>query len=483
MHFEMKPQAAAMQKTVADYPHLVEEWDWEKNGDLHPSSFSDGSNKKVWWRCGKGHSWARTIGCRVKNTKCPYCVNQLVCEDNCLATTHPDLALEWHTEKNGDLTPYNVVAGTSKKIWWRCKQNASHIWKTSGDSRISGHGCPYCVNQKVDSTNCLATTHPILAQEFHPTKNGDLTPYNIVAGTSKKIWWKCSKNPLHIWCSPGSQRASNVGCPYCFNQKVDQTNCLATTHPELAKEWHPTKNGGLTPYDVVVGTTKKIWWQCSKNPLHIWRVSGDHRLRGRNCPYCSNRKIDQTNCLQILNPNIAADWHPTKNGKITPYNVGIGSHKQIWWTCNNNPSHVWRTSIYHRIKHGSGCPFCKNKSEEKIYNFIKEVLPSAIRLDQQSHGLSYDTGANMEFDIFVPELDLAIEVQGPHHYRPARYCGGGASSIEQHKKTVKNDREKRKKCKEAGIALVEIDLEDWDGSREYVYDRCDRKLRECGIIS
>lgn len=32
---------------------------------------------------------------------------------------------------------------------------------------------------------------------------------------------------------------------------------LSVTHPELAKEWHPTKNGILTPDDFTYGSQKK----------------------------------------------------------------------------------------------------------------------------------------------------------------------------------------------------------------------------------
>ena len=37
-------------------------------------------------------------------------------------------------------------------------------------------------------------------------------------------------------------------------------NDLETTCPDLAKEWHPTKNGDLKPTDVTSGTDKKGWW-------------------------------------------------------------------------------------------------------------------------------------------------------------------------------------------------------------------------------
>ncbi|MDA7656677.1 zinc-ribbon domain-containing protein, partial [Akkermansiaceae bacterium] len=61
---------------------------------------------------------------------------------------------------------------------------------------------------------------------------------------------------------------------------------LAEVHPDLAKDWHPTKNGDLTPYDVTFGSGKKAWWKCPKGDDHIWESPIDHRARGRGCPIC-----------------------------------------------------------------------------------------------------------------------------------------------------------------------------------------------------
>ena len=44
-----------------------------------------------------------------------------------MATTNPDLVKEWHTERNGDLRPSDVTAGSGKKVWWHCK--LGHEWQ------------------------------------------------------------------------------------------------------------------------------------------------------------------------------------------------------------------------------------------------------------------------------------------------------------------------------------------------------------------
>jgi len=48
---------------------------------------------------------------------------------------------------------------------------------------------------------------------------------------------------------------------------------LSITHPELAAEWHPTKNGELSPEKVVGRSAEKVWWKCQKGPDHEWQAN------------------------------------------------------------------------------------------------------------------------------------------------------------------------------------------------------------------
>ena len=100
----------------------------------------------------------------------------------------------------------------------------------------------------------LAETHPEVAKQWHPSKNGDLTPFDLTKGTVKKFWWKCDKGDDHEWeASPNNRTSSKTKCPICTGSKVALSNCLSTTHPEVAKQWHPSKNGDLTPYKITKG--------------------------------------------------------------------------------------------------------------------------------------------------------------------------------------------------------------------------------------
>ena len=48
------------------------------------------------------------------------------------------------------------------------------------------------------------------------------------------------------------------------------TERLCIQHPEIAKEWHKTKNGDLTLNDLTAGSHKKVLWQYSKFKHHEW---------------------------------------------------------------------------------------------------------------------------------------------------------------------------------------------------------------------
>lgn len=266
------------------YPEISAEFHPHKNGSLSPQNILAGSNKKVWWRCRYGHEWEECISKRTKRGfGCPYDSGQRLLEGfNDLATTDPDIAAEWHTTKNGELQPNMVMRKTNKKVWWRCEKG--HSWKSMIYSRTSGNDCPYCENREIlVGDNDLGTTHPALAKEFHPTKNGELTVQQLVAGSNKKVWWQCKEG--HEWSASVVSRVAGNNCPYCSNQKVwVGYNDLVTTHPDIAKEWHPDRNGDLLPTMVVYGSTRKVWWQCDNG--HSWQAGINSRANRSGCPEC-----------------------------------------------------------------------------------------------------------------------------------------------------------------------------------------------------
>ena len=107
-------------------------------------------------------------------------------------------------------------------------------------------------------------------------------------------------------------------------------NDLATVNPDLAAEWHPTKNNCLRPTQVTAGSNRKVWWKGTCG--HEWEAVIGNRSRGIGCPHCSKRHVvEGVNDLVTVNPSLAAEWHPTKNGRLRPMQIAGKSNKKAWW--------------------------------------------------------------------------------------------------------------------------------------------------------
>jgi hypothetical protein len=272
-----------------------------------------------------------------------------------LSVSHPEIAAQWHPEKNGDLIPANFSAGSGVKVWWLCDQG--HEWEAVIGSRYIGRGCPVCAGKQVlVGFNDLQTTNPGLAEEWHPTKNGELSPEDVLAGSERKVWWLCPKGHSYEGALNGRKRGR--GCSVCSGKKilVGETD-LKTANPNLAAEWHPYLNGELSPEDVHAGSERKVWWICPIGHEYISRIKP--RTRGVGCSVCSGKQVLLGyNDLATTNPELASEWHPTRNGILTPQEVLAGSEKKVWWRCS--VGHETESRINGRSR-GRGCSICAGK--------------------------------------------------------------------------------------------------------------------------
>jgi len=282
------------------FPEIAKEWHEYENLRVKPNMVSPFSNKIVVWKCEKGHIWKASINNRVaKGSNCPICANKRVLKGfNDLATTHPTLANQWNCNVNKDISPNDVVAGSGKRVAWKCE--CEHEWLATIHSRVKGNGCPLCGVKKrseaiastlINKKGSLADNFPDLAKEWHPYKNNGLTPDEVIGGKKEKVWWQCKNHGNHEWEGLISERIKGAKCPICANRKVlVGYNDLSTTNSMLAKEWHPTKNDGLKPTEVVAGAGKRVWWICENE--HEWEATVVKRNMGRGCPECRKIKKD-----------------------------------------------------------------------------------------------------------------------------------------------------------------------------------------------
>ena len=163
--------------------------------------------------------------------------------------------------------------------------------------------------------NSFADVNPHLIHEWHPTKNGSLTPFMMKPSSPKKVWWKCSKGEDHEWQAGLNKRSHGRGCPICSGYKVVESNSLLNTHPELSKQWHKAKNSNLSPKNVHAGSVRKVWWKCIKCNNYEWQKNIRSAVASNECQRC-NSFAETFKSKDLI-------WHPNKNTKIDPYQIMI----------------------------------------------------------------------------------------------------------------------------------------------------------------
>ena len=256
-------------------------------------------------------------------------------------------------------------------------------------------------------------------------------------------------------------RANGRKCPICTNTKVlNGFNDLATTHPQLTKEWHPTKNEKLLPSHVLAGTHKKVWWLCEKG--HEWQAEIKSRSIGIGCPICANKKILQGfNDLTTTHPHLLKEWHPTKNIDILPTQISAGSNKKVWWLCEKG--HEWQTPISYRKD--CNCPICnESKGELKIREYL---LNNEINFKREVRFDDCKDQLTLPFDFVIYENNEilgVVEFDGIQHFKPIKIFGGKKALT----KTKHHDSLKTDYCLMKNIPLLRISYEEFDKIEEMI---------------
>nr|WP_283175744.1 zinc-ribbon domain-containing protein [Lysinibacillus sp. Bpr_S20] len=346
----------------------------------------------------------------------------------------PELFDEWDFEKNSELglDICEVTKGMHKKAWWiclKCNSNYDIIIK----DRVNGQNCPYCRGLRVNYTNSLASLNPQLASQWHPTKNGDLSPHDITCNKNSKIWWLCEFG--HEWDAVVSSRNNGASCPYCSSRSATNETCLASVNPKLASEWHPTKNGDKSPFNILPKSNEKVWWLGTCG--HEWDaiISNRNKENGTNCPYCAEnpKALKGFNDIWTTNPELGFLLLSPENG----YKYTEGSSEKVDWRCSDCGEIIKNKDIYSIKRYGLSCPKCSDgiKYPEKfMMNLLKQ-----LRIN-----FEYDTtlswSNSKRYDFYLDNLSCIIETHGGQHYEKGGFEAVGGRTLQEEQE---NDRYKK----------------------------------------
>ncbi|MGD2161251.1 MAG: zinc-ribbon domain-containing protein [Gammaproteobacteria bacterium] len=124
------------------------------------------------------------------------------------------------------------------------------------------------------------------------------------------------------------------------NPPLKRHGSLKDEYPDLAKEWHPTKNTPSKADEITGGSVKKVWWRCLNE--HEWQSTIGNRVKGSGCPYCAGKKPTSERNLATQYPELVKEWDWNNNRK-QPVDFTPRSNKRVWWRCEKG--HSWQATI------------------------------------------------------------------------------------------------------------------------------------------
>lgn len=435
---------------------ILDFWDYKRNKEDPPKKQS---NKKYFWQCPKDeeHFWEAVVSNVIRATergtlKCPFCVNRKVCSTNNLKFKFPEIAKQWHPTKNKGLKPEDVVYSTKHKAWWLCP--VGHEYNSQiGERTRRNTGCNKCnkttskpqyriytelkylfpktkIDYRFDSKNHnkeidiyipeIFTGIEYDGRVFHNRKvKSDTLKSKLIRDLGillirvregglnnsrdldyfvnfRKFEKKDINNILTIASKNIVLTNDQVNKIEEYKKEKDFVNndlfqkliidinrvpyekSFAFLCPDLAKEWHPTKNKFFKPENFTKTSGQKVWWKCLKHG-HEWEayiyartrshksnVKGVHKSwvidrKGSNCPECVKlyrakgfKEVSLEESIFTTHNYLLDDWDYSKNFALTPKNISAGSDCKIHWVCKIC-KHKWVAKVARRT-FGTGCP-------------------------------------------------------------------------------------------------------------------------------
>ena len=424
-------------------PQVASEWHEARNESLSIDDYVVGSAKVVWWKCATcSHEWKASVRSRFqKKSGCPVCARKLrgqrrtqtmIVRNGCFNDL--ELIKDWDWELNKPKQPKDFTRCSNRMVHWKCHV-CGFEWKAKISNRVNGRGCPACAGQKLwVGHNDFATLEPERASQWHPNKNGDLKPSDVMRGQSRKVWWLC---PLgHSYQASLNKRShDHTGCPICYSGR--QTSFREQAFYFYIKRIHPDAISrykadwlGRMELDIYIPSRKlaieydgvawhretkfqreqKKYRLCQEHGIRLWRIKEVMPKNGRELAdemfsvdnieteegfrnllryvldeldpasnfwtrkgsRCVHSDIDidlkrdrykiisfdtrVKNSLQEKCPEIAAEWHPKKNGDWKPFGLPWKSDRMVWWICAKC-GREYEMTVSHRTS-GNGCPTC-----------------------------------------------------------------------------------------------------------------------------
>jgi very-short-patch-repair endonuclease len=245
-------------------------------------------------------------------------------------------------------------------------------------------------------------------------------PNEVALNSHKKFWFDCecghtfesclkNVNLLERWCSYCSNKKLcelNINCKKCFDK------CFASV--ERSKNW--SDKNCEKPYEVFKNSHKKYWFNCEcghKFESSLRLISFDNCW----CPYCANKLLcnETEKCNSCHNKSFASidrnkNWSPKNKKKAIE--VFKSTAEKFWFDCDKCGNN-FESKLCH-ITDGSWCPNCRYKTEDIVYDKLKQKYP----LLQRQYKVDWcKDKKHLPFDLVIEERKIILEIDGEQHWK------------------------------------------------------------------
>jgi hypothetical protein len=306
--------------------------------------------------------------------------------------THNFVASEINNRGGELLTTY---VRSSDKLKIRCLKD-DYIWEPTWNIN-AGHWCPKCRNRPkitIDDVRALVEV-----------KNGILIHANEPIHAKEKITVSCARDG-HVWHPTWDEIRSGNWCPKCSGK-------ILMTFKEL-KEFVASKGAKIINGPRRFVSTDKFKIKCLKDN-HVWEPMYCAIVyNGTWCPKCSGK--------------VRKSFKEIKKYVKGMGGVVVSKEKDLTKRTDKlkircAQRHTWSVSYGNLVYNNRWCPFCKTSQEQgKLLSLIESILDIKCKFNFKGFEWLKDL-KRMEIDIWAPSIKLAIEYDGPHHYKQIAYYG------------------------------------------------------------
>ena len=358
--------------------------------------------------CPKGHSFKMRYDCFQRGVRCPTCSGK---------QKYSYIHVKQYIEGFGYTLVSKEYKNSCTKMEMVCPKD--HFFEMSYGSFRQGHRCPVCYGNKKHSYNQIKQY--IEGFGYQLVSNGyknSKTKMDLVC--PKGHSFKMHYNSFHTGCR----------CPKCFGTPKYSYNHV---------KQHIEEFGYNLVSKEYINNHTKLKMICSKD--HFFEMSYNNFQTGYRCPKCSfeNKALSYDQVKEYIE---GFGYQLVSNGYKN-------SKTKLEMVCPKGHSFKMHYSGFHR---GKRCPECAkylttSRGEKEVLNFVQSIYDGRIIENDRTQIINPLTGKYLELDIFLPELNKAIEYNGIywHNGDYVKY----------------KDSQKQLQCSEKGIELLTVEEEKW----------------------